>query len=340
MDGQVAMRVTPTWETCVVRGYDVIGDVHGCADKLEGLLLKLGYAEGHGAYRYSGPEEERQVIFVGDLIDRGDQQTKTLDLARAMVEAGSAQMVMGNHEFNAISFATSDPDHPGEYMRPHEEKNLKQHEAFIEEIPIGTPLYAEWIGWFLTLPLWLDLDGIRVVHACWNAAEIDKLKQWVPPGEPMSTDFVVGANRKGSPQHQAIEVLLKGPELNLTKYGQPSFKDKEGNERDHARIRWWNSEGRTLRDLAEILPHSRTPDGDPYPELPDDACQLGTAYAYRDPVPVFYGHYWRTGSPRRGEDWTNNTVCVDFSAGKGGPLMAYRWNYGAEVSGEHFESYG
>ena len=36
-------------------GYDVIGDVHGCADKLEGLLGALGYEERKGAYRYPGP---------------------------------------------------------------------------------------------------------------------------------------------------------------------------------------------------------------------------------------------------------------------------------------------
>ena len=46
-------------------------------------------------------------------IDRGSQQIKTLEVVRAMVDSGSAQMVMGNHEFNAISFATRDPEHPG-----------------------------------------------------------------------------------------------------------------------------------------------------------------------------------------------------------------------------------
>jgi hypothetical protein len=323
-----------------VRGYDVIGDVHGCADKLEGLLLELGYAERQGAYRYSGPGNGRQVVFVGDLIDRGAQQIKTLELVRAMVEAGSAEIVMGNHEFNAIAFATPDPDHPGRFMRPHNAKNRKQHQAFIEGIPIGSPLYAEWIKWLATLPLWLDLHGIRVVHACWYQVEIDKVNQWVPPGEPMSTAFVVSANRRGSPQHQAIEILLKGPELSLTQYGLPPFKDKGGNERDHARIRWWNSEGRTVRDLAEIPRGSQTPDGDPYPDLSDDPCPDEMAYAYGDSTPVFYGHYWRTGAPTRGEDWTDTTVCVDFSAGKGGPLMAYRWDHGAEISGKNFVSHG
>ena len=51
-------------------GYDIIGDVHGCADMLEGLLQGLGYEERSGAYTYVASDDERQAIFVGDLVDR------------------------------------------------------------------------------------------------------------------------------------------------------------------------------------------------------------------------------------------------------------------------------
>ncbi len=322
-----------------MRGFDVIGDVHGCADKLEGLLQQLGYEERDRAYRYAGSGEERQVIFVGDLVDRGTQQIKTLEIVRAMVDAGSAQTVMGNHEFNAISFATPDPEKPGELMRPHNKKNRMQHKEFTTQIPVNTRLYAYWIRWFTTLPLWLDLGGIRVVHACWNRGQIDKVKEWVPPGTPMSSEFVVRANRKGRPEHRAIEVLLKGPELSLAKHGQPGFRDKGDHVRNEARIRWWHAEGRTLRELAEIPPDAKTERGGEYPPLPDDPCPEEAVYDYRDPMPVFYGHYWRKGEPTKGEDWTSNTVCVDFSAVKGGPLAAYRWNEGEEISFEHFAAY-
>jgi hypothetical protein len=317
-----------------VSGFDVIGDVHGCADKLEGLLRELGYAEREGAYMYTESDEERQAIFVGDLIDRGPQQVKTLELVRSMVEAGSAQIVMGNHEFNAVSYATPDPEEPGAYMRPHNKKNRKQHQAFLDQISEDT--YADWIEWFRTLPLWLDLDGIQVVHACWNADQIEKVRGWVPPGTPMSTEFIVRANRKGSPEHQAIEVLLKGPELSLAEHGQPGFKGKGGHVRHEARIRWWNGDGRTLRYLAEIPPDARTEHDATYPVLPDDPVRMKTAHEYRETKPVFYGHCWRRWPPRRGEDWTSNTVCVDFSAVNDGHLVAYRWDEGAEISFEHF----
>jgi hypothetical protein len=39
-------------------------------------------------------------------------------------------------------------------------------------------------------------------------------------------------------------------------------------------------------------------------------------------TPVFYGHYWWTGEPA---PLAPRAACVDYSAGKGGPLVAYRW---------------
>ena len=39
--------------------------------------------------------------------------------------------------------------------------------------------------------------------------------------------------------------------------------------------------------------------------------------------PVVYGHYWQTGLLQL---TSPITVCVDYSAGKGGPLAAYRWS--------------
>ena len=105
---------------------DIIGDVHGHAEQLEALLRHLGYRQRDGTFCHP----ERRAIFVGDLIDRGPGQLATLKLVRAMVEAGSARVVMGNHEFNGIAWAFG--------HRPRNEKNRKQHEAFLAEVGEGT----------------------------------------------------------------------------------------------------------------------------------------------------------------------------------------------------------
>ncbi|NRB40563.1 MAG: hypothetical protein HRU20_19190, partial [Pseudomonadales bacterium] len=65
-----------------ITGYDIIGDVHGCATSLIILLDKMAYQEGEGVYRYTGAGH-RKVLFLGDLVDRGPQIRKTLAIVKA-----------------------------------------------------------------------------------------------------------------------------------------------------------------------------------------------------------------------------------------------------------------
>ncbi len=108
-------------------GFDLIGDIHGCADTLQAMLDKLGYRQQDGIYRHP----VRRVIFLGDFIDREPRQREVIAIVRPMVESGAALSVMGNHEFNAIAYATRCRDGKG-YLRPHSKKNAEQHEAFLK----------------------------------------------------------------------------------------------------------------------------------------------------------------------------------------------------------------
>jgi protein phosphatase len=84
--------------------FDLIGDIHGCAGEAEALLAKLGYSiacegrEGLRSYTVTHPEN-RRVIFLGDLVDRGPRSPDVLRLVRSMTLAGMAYCVLGNHDF-------------------------------------------------------------------------------------------------------------------------------------------------------------------------------------------------------------------------------------------------
>lgn len=53
--------------------------------------------------------------------------------------------------------------------------------------------------------------------------------------------------------------------------------------------------------------------------------------------PIFFGHYWMTGEPAL---LSASMACVDYSAGKGGPLVAYRFEEGARMAKDRFASAG
>jgi Calcineurin-like phosphoesterase len=334
---------------------DVIGDVHGQFDKLVALLTHLEYAESGGAWRHAS----RSAVFVGDLIDRGPKQLATIELVRAMVDAESAQCIMGNHEFNAIAWASPDRNHPGEFLRPHGKPgNLQQHKAFLSELA-GTPKYEEVIAWFKTLPLWLELPGLRIVHACWHQASIDLLKEAMGSSPRLTDEMLKLGSRKGHPIYRAIETVCKGPEVELP--NGMSIQDKEGRVRREVRVKWWAEDLSTYRKATlgpgdmEMIPDVPMP-GEMVSNLrglPQDVATRGAREASRSHAsdspsssertdartarpdgensPVVFGHDWFAGTP---QVISTRFACVDYSAAHEGPLVAYRWDGEAELSSD------
>lgn len=295
-------------------GLDVIGDVHGCFDALEALLRRMGYARTGRAWRHP----ERRAVFVGDLIDRGPQQVEVVNAVRAMVDSGAAVMCLGNHEWNAIGWAT--PNGGDGFLRAHTAKNLKQHEAFLAQVGERSDDHRLMIEWFRSLPMWIEFDGLRVVHACWDPASMAVLG-----GSPQVTDaLITQAHIHGRPEYDAVETLLKGIEVELP--NGASFEDKDGHVRHHARIQWWREPTRTFRNSTMAV--------DRKADLPDEPLPDGLASRRDDdPRPVLFGHYWNNGIVGA---LTTGSACIDYSAVRGGELVAYRWSGEAELSNTNF----
>jgi hypothetical protein len=170
-------------------GFDIIGDIHGEADALRRLLSKLGYEPVDGCWQHPS----RQVIFLGDFTDRGPEQKRALEIVMPMVKGGQALAVMGNHEFNALAFHT--PDGQGGCLRPHTEKNISQHQAFLDEYQEPEELQAV-LDFFWSLPLWIELDGLRVIHACWEQDQLDRLAT-EHAGQVLTPELLQKASTKG-----------------------------------------------------------------------------------------------------------------------------------------------
>ncbi len=292
--------------------YDVIGDIHGHADELKELLHLMGYAFVDGCHRHPS----RTALFLGDFIDRGSQQREVLQTVMPMIKQGAAKAVMGNHEFNALGYHTEHPDRPGTWLRPRNNTNTHQHLAFLRDY-LGAKRKSELkevLDFFRSLPLWLDLGGIRAVHACWAENHIAALKPFLNTDNTITNRLLSTYSNKEGAAYDAVEVLLKGVEHTLPEGSY--FTDKYGNLRHQVRTRWWLNSECTWGDItmpAGLLDEETA-------ALPFPANSL-IGYPSGE-KPVFMGHYWFKGHP---EKLADNVACLDYSVASNGKLVAYRW---------------
>lgn len=290
--------------------YDLIGDIHGHAEELIELLQTLGYAAHRGVYRHA----DRKVIFLGDFIDRGPQIRQTLEIVRSMVETGDALAVIGNHELNALAYHTEDVDSPGEFIRRHNPWNDLQHIQTLKQL---TPQELDSaLNWFRTLPMWLELDGLRAIHACWDDRSIALIRQMLAGEQRITNEFLQLGCKPGMPVFSAVETVLKGKEAALP--DGVIFHDKDGHVRTSMRIRWYLApEQQTYRTYAltdEIAC-----------DFPIEQSVIDAAAPYpRHAKPVFVGHYWM--SALRPRLLAENVACLDYSVARNGFLCAYRWS--------------
>ena len=305
--------------------YDLIGDLHGHADELEQPLRQLGYRKIHGVYRHP----DRKVVFLGDFIDRGPRIPRVLQIARSMVESDAAFAVMGNHEWNAIAYHTEDPEAPDEFLRRRTPANARQISRTIEQL--GPANLASYLEWFKTLPLWLELDGLRAIHACWDDSAIAILDPALVNAGGVTPSFLKPASTLGNELFHSVEVVLKGKEAALPE--GMSFLDKDGSPRVHVRTRWYlPPTGHTYHSYA-----FETAGIDCHHPLENTIIAQSMPYP-TTAKPVFIGHYWL--SHQHPQILADNVACLDFSVAKGGFLCAYRWDGEKKLSNDNFVRVG
>lgn len=286
---------------------DLIGDIHGHADELEQLLLKLGYKKGDQAYSHP----DRKVLFVGDYIDRGPKIRETLQIVRAMVESDNAIALMGNHEYNALCFHFQDNN--GGHLRKHSIKNIIQHYETLRQFRKFPEEYEEYLEWFKTLPLFYEADTFKAVHACWDNKTIEFLKKTLV-NDRLTNDLIYKSAQKGSKLHEAIEQTLKGKEMKMPE--GLYFFDKDHNRRTEIRIKWWEDPSNMTYRSISVIPLEKLP------EDPVQVSELSSLDFYQtSDKKVFFGHYWLEGEPSLYRD---NICCLDYSVAKEGKLVAYR----------------
>jgi hypothetical protein len=275
----------------------------------------MGYARINGIWQHP----ERKAIFIGDFINRGPEIRETILLVRQMTEAGSALTILGNHEYSAILYHIKDSG--GMYLSRHIAGNRNQIQSTLNAF-IGLTLeWRDHLKWLRTLPFYLDLGDIRIIHAYWNDNDIKYLKSFIPEGR-LKKDFLRTIHENQHPTASIIYRILKGLEFRCPP--DLILKCSKGMSRKVFRMNWWKSpQDKTFRELSfgnkfilpdYTVPKQIAPSFEPYsPDKP----------------PVFVGHYCLSEGAVVVQ---KNICCIDSCVVGSEQLSAYRWSGEKELT--------
>ena len=149
----------------------VVGDVHGCADLLDRLLAKC-------------PDTAVHLVFVGDLIDRGEDSAEVLTRVKMLCDASRTTICLkGNHEQMFLDFLENPREGGSRWLNSGGLQTLASfgvggisaHSdgAELEEAAkrLQDKIAPDLIAWIARLPLIWRSGTLAAVHA---AADPDR----------------------------------------------------------------------------------------------------------------------------------------------------------------------
>lgn len=300
---------------------DVVGDVHGELGALTTLLRQLGYGP-DGAH-----PADRHLVFVGDLCDRGPDSPGVIRRVAALVAAGRAQCLLGNHELNILR---GSPKTANGWFFPDDHDRAAGRFTACER---ATAAERESItGFFATLPVALARPDLRIVHAAWHPPSFASLSRLLPRSTVLEVyrEHAAASERWG--QSAGVRAAA---EAEYREWGR--FIDQEsvqvpllaGIGRMDEQFQMSNpvrvpTSGVEQLARAPFFASGKWRMVDRVPWWRD----------YTDEVPVIFGHYWRWARPAAlppgaigsrylfggiaANQWLGprgTAFCVDFSVG-------------------------
>lgn len=172
--------------------YFVIGDVHGCFEMVEKLLT------------YWNPDEE-QLIFLGDLIDRGKRSREVVQLAMKLNRDYGAIIIGGNHESMLLEWLDAPSAHASFYYMAGGEQTLASfYRQQIVDALLPEKLaeqfkrdYDEEIHFLRSLPDYVERKDYLFVHAGVNLDIADWKNSGTQFFRTIREPFHQGVNKTG-----------------------------------------------------------------------------------------------------------------------------------------------
>jgi hypothetical protein len=298
---------------------DLIGDIHGEVGALRDLLGVLGYG------RDGVHPEGRRLVFLGDLSDRGPDSPAVIELVSNLVARGLAQCLMGNHELNLLREARKEGN--GWYFGDNHDRAKQK---YLDSRSLDSAKRPAVDAFLRSLPIALEREDLRVVHAAWHPASIAAIRTSELSALELYEIHKVRAeqlgNDTGLKQQSDAEKASVGSALHDPNARVPLLPGQAAYD---ALIQDSNPISIVTSGLERVAQA---------PFFASEKWRMVNRYAwwneYGDPVAVIVGHYWRwpsaaaraklsKGDPDLFEGlalnaWfgaNKNVFCVDFAVG-------------------------
>ena len=317
---------------------DVVGDIHGEWEAFQHLMTHLGY-DAHGRH-----PQGRKLVFVGDLCDRGPNSPAVIERVAEWVAAGRAWVTIGNHEINLL--ANDAKDGSAWFFDERIESDDTRYAPYTRATEPHTRQAIR--DFFAQLPVALEREDLRVVHAAWQAPQVAAARQLklseVGPDWDRFEDETNRLAREGDLAERVAQEDRNWPHSLEDGAHQPPFlpahADKELSKSMHNPIKVLIT-GVEKRGTVPFFAGNKWRFVERVSWWDD----------YTEATPVIVGHYWRRdpgvdrGPAHKGDlhmfekipthAWhgqRHNVFCVDYSVGgrwisrKNGkpPISAFR----------------
>jgi bis(5'-nucleosyl)-tetraphosphatase (symmetrical) len=222
-----------------------VGDVQGCAPSLKALVKKL--------------PKKSNLIFLGDLVNRGPDSLGALRQLKSLQESGRAECILGNHDLHLLAIDAG--------LR--NTKGLDTVDAILK-----APDRKELINWMRNRPMALSNGTVLTVHAGvlpqWDLQQTIECAQEVEKALRSKSYKEFLANMYGNTPNKWSNSLKGYERLRLitnaltrmrfcTPSGQMDFESKEGLENGpKGYIPWFNVPKRKTIDTLIYFGHWST----------------------------------------------------------------------------------
>lgn len=222
-----------------------VGDVQGCAPSLKALVKKL--------------PKKSNLIFLGDLVNRGPDSLGALRQLKSLQESGRAECILGNHDLHLLAIDAG--------LR--NTKGLDTVDAILK-----APDRKELIHWMRNRPMALSNGKVLTVHAGvlpqWDLQQTIECAQEVEKALRSKSYKEFLANMYGNTPNKWNNSLKGYERLRLitnaltrmrfcTPSGQMEFESKEGLENGpKGYIPWFNVPKRKTTDTLIYFGHWST----------------------------------------------------------------------------------